>query len=111
MRRPVVPLLIAHALVVAIALAGAPRGGDALDDLPRPTPATEHRRAHDFDVERIATGLNRPVWVGAAPGEPRALWVLEQPGRVIRIADGLRTTVLDISGQVLIGAEQGLLGI
>jgi glucose/arabinose dehydrogenase len=37
--------------------------------------------------------------------------VLEQPGRVVRIAGGRRTTLLDISDQVLTGAEQGLLGI
>ena len=56
-------------------------------------------------------GLNRPVWVGAAPGDPGALWVLEQPGRVVRIDGDSRTTLLDLSDQVLTGAEQGLLGI
>src|SRR5215218_6937151 len=61
--------------------------------------------------ERVATGLNRPVWVGAAPGDPGALWVLEQPGRVIRIEDGRRATLLDLSDRVLTGAEQGLIGI
>jgi glucose/arabinose dehydrogenase len=76
-----------------------------------PTPAEERGRAHNFDVERIATGLNRPVWVGAAPGDPGALWVLEQPGRVVRIEGERRTTLLDISSQVLTGSEQGLLGI
>ncbi|MBA3409140.1 MAG: PQQ-dependent sugar dehydrogenase [Solirubrobacterales bacterium] len=80
-------------------------------DAGRPTPAVEQGRAHNFDVERVATGFNRPVWVGAAPGDPDALWVLEQPGRVVRIERGRRTTLLDISGQVLTGAEQGLLGI
>ncbi len=85
--------------------------GDELDAVEPPAPATEQGAAHHFDVERIASGLNRPVWVGAAPGDPDALWVLEQPGRVVRIAGGRRTTLLDISNQVLTGAEQGLLGI
>jgi glucose/arabinose dehydrogenase len=76
-----------------------------------PTPAAEQGRAHNFDVERIATGFNRPVWVGAAPGDPGALWVLEQPGRVVRIEGDRRTTLLDMSDRVLTGAEQGLLGI
>ena len=74
--------------------------GDELSELEGPAPATEQGRAHNFDVERIASGLNRPVWVGAAPGDPGALWVLEQPGRVIRIEGGRRTTLLDISDQV-----------
>ena len=99
--------LIATALAAA-ALAGC---GDRLDEVQRPEPATEQGGAHSFDVERIASGLNRPVWVGAAPGDPGALWALEQPGRVVRIAGTRRTTVLDLSGQVLTGAEQGMLGI
>jgi glucose/arabinose dehydrogenase len=92
----------------ALALAGC---GDEDDGIEPPAPATEQGSAHHFDVERIATGLNRPVWVGAAPGDPGALWVLEQPGRVVRIDGDLRATLLDLSGQVLTGAEQGLLGI
>jgi glucose/arabinose dehydrogenase len=99
--------LIATA-AAALVLSGC---GDELDDIEPPAPATEQGAAHHFDVERIASGLNRPVWVGAAPGDPDALWVLEQPGRVVRIAGGRRTTLLDISNQVLTGAEQGLLGI
>src|SRR5918995_4097346 len=94
--------------MVAAALAGC---GDELGELERPEPATERGGANNFDVQRIASGLNRPVWVGAAPGDPGALWALEQPGRVVRIAGARRTTVLDISSQVLTGAEQGLLGI
>jgi glucose/arabinose dehydrogenase len=95
-------------ILAALAVAGC---GDELDGLERPEPATEQGSAHNFDVERVATGLNRPLWVGAAPGDPGALWVLEQPGRVVRLAGGARTTLLDISDQVLLGAEQGLLGI
>ena len=113
MRRPLL-LAAACALVfAALAVGGwaAFHGDDELADLKRPAPATEHGRAHHFDVSRVATGLNRPTWVGAAPGDDGALWVLEQPGRVVRIADGRRHTLLDLSGEVLTGAEQGLLGI
>jgi glucose/arabinose dehydrogenase len=91
-----------------LALAGC---GDDLGEIEPPAPATEQGGAHNFDVERVATGLNRPVWVGAAPGDPRALWVLEQPGKVVRVEDGRRTTLLDMTEQVKTGAEQGLLGI
>jgi glucose/arabinose dehydrogenase len=85
--------------------------GDPLADLHGPPPATESGRAHHFDVERIATGLNRPTYVGVAPGDDGALWVLEQPGRVVRIVGDRRTTVLDLRDRVLEGAEQGLLGM
>jgi glucose/arabinose dehydrogenase len=95
-------------LAAVLALAGC---GDELDDIEPPEPASERGGAHNFDVERVAVGLNRPTWVGAAPGDPGALWVLEQPGRVVRIERGRRTTLLDISDQVKTGAEQGLLGI
>src|SRR5215210_8268707 len=101
-----------RALIVTAAAALAVAGcRDEDDDIQPPAPATELGSAHHFDVERIASGLNRPVWVGAAPGDPGALWLLEQPGRVVRIVDGRRTTLLDLSSQVLTAAEQGLLGI
>jgi glucose/arabinose dehydrogenase len=103
--------LIAAVAVLAVAAVALGSGGD--DDPPlRPLePATENGRAHAFDVERVTTGLNRPTWVGAAPGDPDALWVLEQPGRVVRLHDGRRTTELDLSGRVKTGSEQGLIGI
>jgi glucose/arabinose dehydrogenase len=105
-------LLVANAIAIAVAVPIAISAcQDDLGEIKRPEPASEHGRAHNFDVERIVTGLNRPTWVGAAPGDPGALWILEQPGRVIRVAGGRRTTLLDMSDQVLTGAEQGLLGI
>jgi glucose/arabinose dehydrogenase len=97
----------AAALLAAAAVAlGA--GGDGVEPLP---PATEQGGAHGFDVEEIASGLNRPTYVGVAPGDRGALWVLEQPGRVIRLRGGRRTTMLDLRDQVTTGAEQGLLGV
>ena len=84
--------------------------------LPRPTAASPDGRldvatAHHFDLERLASGLNRPTYVGAAPGDPDALWVLEQAGRVVRLQGEDRSVVLDISAMVTTGAEQGLLGM
>jgi glucose/arabinose dehydrogenase len=76
-----------------------------------PRPATESGRAHHFDVERAADGLIRPTWVGAAPGDPGALWVAEQPGRVLRLDGGRVDVALDLRRQVLTGTEQGLLGV
>jgi glucose/arabinose dehydrogenase len=96
------------AMLLALAACG---DDDGAPEIERPEPASEQGGARNFDVERVATGFNRPVWVGAAPGDPGALWVLEQPGTVVRIEDGQRRTLLDMSDQVKTGAEQGLLGI
>ncbi|HEX2160735.1 MAG TPA: PQQ-dependent sugar dehydrogenase [Thermoleophilaceae bacterium] len=100
-------------ILLAVALAGC-GGADANEEIPDPErePATEAGKARHFDVARIATGLNRPTFVGAAPGDTGALWVLEQPGRVVRLGpDGGRLVALDISDEVKVGGEQGLLGI
>jgi glucose/arabinose dehydrogenase len=106
--------LVGLVCVVAVLAAAAVAVGALRDPLagvdPKP-PAAERGRAHAFDVERIATGLNRPTWVGVAPGDPASLWVLEQPGRVVRLRGGRRSTVIDLTGKVTTGAEQGLLGI
>jgi glucose/arabinose dehydrogenase len=108
------PRLIALFSVVALLAAAAVAVGALRDPLAGvdPTePAPERGRAHGFDVERVATGLNRPTWVGVAPGDPGALWVLEQPGRVVRLEGRRRSTVIDLTGEVTVGAEQGLLGL
>jgi glucose/arabinose dehydrogenase len=100
-------VLAAGAVLAAVALAGR----DSEPSLVPLPAATESGTASHFAVERIASGLNRPTYVGAAPGDPQALWVLEQPGRVVRLEGTRRQTLLDMSENVLTGAEQGLLGI
>ncbi len=68
-----------------------------------------------LDVVEVATGLSRPLYVTAPPGDPR-LFVVEQDGR-IRIFGGPSgnpfggETFLDLSGRVSGGNEQGLLGL
>src|SRR5215211_9010497 len=96
---------LALALTVALVAAPAGCGDDELSKLEPPRPAAERGGAHSFDVERVATGLNRPTWVGVAPGDPGALWVLEQPGRVVRVHRGRRATFLNLTGRVTTGAE------
>ena len=63
-------------------------------------------------AERVAQGLDRPLYVTAPSGDAR-LFVVEQTGRV-RIVRGGRVNprpFLDLSGQVSHGSEQGLLSI
>jgi glucose/arabinose dehydrogenase len=56
--------------------------------------------------------FDAPVGVAVRPGDA-ALYVIEQPGRVIRFdaATGDRRTVADIADRVSFGGEQGLLGL
>jgi glucose/arabinose dehydrogenase len=58
-----------------------------------------------------AEGFDSPVLFTHAPGEPRTDYVLEQPGRVIRVRNGRRTILLDVRDRVEYGGEQGLLGL
>ena len=96
-------------LLAVIAVAGC--GGDPREDITPAAPAPVVGSATHFAVKPIADGFNRPTYVGAAPGDDEALWVLEQSGRVIRLRGHKRTTVLDLRKQTKVGAEQGLLGI
>ncbi len=59
----------------------------------------------------FARGFDAPVLLTYAPGEPRSVYVLEQPGRVLRLRAGRRTVFLDIRNRVEYGGEQGLLGL
>lgn len=63
---------------------------------------------------RVASGLDAPVYVTAAPGDERRLFVLEQNlGRIRVIRDGqlLARPFLDIGWRISFGGEQGLLGL
>ena len=64
-------------------------------------------------LRTVLTGLNAPIHVTPAPGEPNNLYVVEQPG-VIRVAVNgkLRPQAfLDIHRLVTYGGEQGLLSM
>jgi len=63
-------------------------------------------------LETVVQGLSQPVQVLQAPGDDAALYIVEKTGR-IRMAQGGRLfsqAVLDLSGIVSRGGEQGLLG-
>ena len=59
---------------------------------------------------RIGTFAS-PVYLTAPRSERGGLYVVEQAGRILRVAGGKRTTFLDIRPQVLAGGEQGLLSV
>lgn len=69
-------------------------------------------RATGLALERVASGLDRPLYVTAPPGDPR-LFIVEQSGRV-RILEGgrlLATPFLDLSDRTRAGGERGLLSM
>ncbi|MBW3546548.1 MAG: PQQ-dependent sugar dehydrogenase [Actinobacteria bacterium] len=96
-------------VLAAVALAGCGRTQLVTSTLPDGAPTVQS--AHHFDVVRITSGLDRPTYVGAAPGDPHALWALEQPGRVVRLEGDEHVVALDISDHVSAGTETGLLGV
>ena len=100
---------------IVLCLLAAGVGGcqdDRRDPPAEPGPAREAGAASHFALERVASGLVRPTYVGAAPGDRSALYVLEQPGRLMRLGPGGRArTLIDLRDEVITGAEQGLLGL
>ena len=48
----------------------------------------------------FARGFDSPVLLTYAPGEPRTVYIVEQPGRVLRLRAGRRTVFLDIRDRV-----------
>jgi glucose/arabinose dehydrogenase len=57
--------------------------------------------------------FENPVYVAGAPGYPKLLFVVEQPGRIIALKSGKRLgrPFLDIRGQVDFEGERGLLSV
>jgi glucose/arabinose dehydrogenase len=70
------------------------------------TPAT------GLTLERVATGLEDPLYVTAPAGDPR-LFVVEQTGRIRVFRGGrmLPVPFLDLRDRLRAGGEQGLLGL
>ena len=85
-------------LVFAAALAAASAcGGDGPESQPAP-PSTTVASGTGIRAVPVARGLDRPVHVAFAPGEPDRLYVVEQPGVVRVLVDGepLDKAFLDI---------------
>ncbi len=67
----------------------------------------------DLDTVPVASGYEAPVHIAAPRLDPSRLFVVEQPGRIQLIKNGVQqgTPFLDITGSVLDGGEQGLLSV
>jgi len=71
--------------------------------------------ASSFEMRRIATGLDRPVFLTAPTGDLERIFVVEQHSgdiHILRLADGsLEPTPFLTVGGLSTGNEQGLLGL
>jgi glucose/arabinose dehydrogenase len=65
-----------------------------------------------FELVRLDATFDDPVHLAAPPSDPR-LFIVEQPGRIRIVKDGvvLETPFLDISERVASGGERGLLSM
>ncbi len=75
-------------------------------------PGSDPGPAESVRLERVATGLDNPLFLTSPPGDAR-LFVVEQPGRIRIIQNGqlLDTPFLDLTGRISSGGERGLLGL
>ncbi len=117
--RPLAMLTIGVALIAA-ACAGSepePPSTSTSSRSPGASPAGPDLRAVKLTLSKL-NGLVGPIALAVRPGDD-ALYVAEKTGRVRRVAHGQTTTkaaadatpVLDLSGEVSTGSEQGLLGL
>lgn len=95
------------ALAIATACSSTPSALSATSTQSSPT----GRSGVPVRLERVAT-LQEPLALAARLGDP-ALYIAEKGGRVVAIRDGALdpTPVLDVSSEVSLGGEQGLLGL
>jgi glucose/arabinose dehydrogenase len=102
--RPAIAALGAVALAAAGLATAAGAGPAAGDDAAA--------RAAGVKLKRVGS-FRTPVYVAGAPGFPRLVFVVEQPGRVRVIRRGrvLRRPFLDIRGLVRSNYEEGLFSI
>jgi len=67
-------------------------------------------RAAAVSLQSVGPTFDRPIFVTAPPGDPR-LFVVERPGRIQVLHDGVNTQFLDISTLTTTDGERGLLSM
>jgi glucose/arabinose dehydrogenase len=104
----------AAALAVGLTLA-LPACGSANDQdrtspqgLPRDEAAASAKKGVGL---KLIGSFDAPVHITGAPGFPKLLFVVEQPGRILALQGGRPRTFLDIRGLVGYGGEEGLLSV
>jgi glucose/arabinose dehydrogenase len=99
------------ALIAALLTLGLPACGSASQ--PEDRGGTSARAKPSVGLKKVGT-FDHPVYVAGAPGFPRLLFVVEQPGRVMVLESGRRLAhpFIDLRDRVgYDGGERGLLSI
>jgi glucose/arabinose dehydrogenase len=102
--------LLAALLTLALPACGSAQDRTQTQDVPRAGDAGAARAKGGVALKRIGS-FDNPVYVTGAPGFPKLLFVVEQPGRVMVLQGKQRRVFLDIRDLVSYGGEQGLLSI
>jgi glucose/arabinose dehydrogenase len=105
-------------LFLSVACGGAGERSDGVIASESPSPPTSagtspppRLASVEIELVQVAT-LEQPLAMAVRRGDP-ALYVAQKTGAVVRIRDGRvdPVAVLDLSGEVSLGSEQGLLGL
>jgi len=98
------------ALLLALAL---PACGSASDSTSTSSTKSERRAGGGGVGLKKIGSFDAPVYVTGAPGFPKLLFVVEQPGRIVVLRNGhrVRKPFLDLRGRVSYGGERGLLSV
>ena len=101
---------VTAALAVLLTLA-LPACGSANDQSGSRTDTATPSARRGVGLKPIGS-FDAPVYVTGAPGFPKLLFVVEQPGRIVVLEGGRRAgTFLDLRGLVGYGGERGLLSV
>ena len=109
----ILPRLLCALLLLALLGGCGSNGSATAPPPPAPPPGPPPPPGGDeAALQRIAEGLDFPLYLTAPAGDPR-LFVVEKGGRVKVVKEGrvLNEPFLNLSGQVSTGSEQGLLSI
>jgi hypothetical protein len=110
-------LLLASLAAAACGATGGPppapaEPGSAGGETTEPAPVPRTGNGGGLALKRVVSGLDYPVHVATAPGEPKRLYVVEQPGRIRVVVKGrIAATFLDLRDIVSFRGERGLLSM
>ena len=103
--------VVVAASFVALAILTACSGAATSSSAPPVTSSAAGQRPPEVRLQRVAM-LEEPVALVVRPDDP-ALYIAEKDGAVVALRDGRvdPIPVLDVSSEVSLGGEQGLLGL
>src|SRR5438045_2782700 len=71
---------------------------------------TTAARADAFELQTVGTTFDHPIYMTSPPGDPR-LFVVERPGKIDVIHDGVVSQFLNIHALTTTDVERGLLSM